>query len=38
MLISEVLQSNFEVRPASKGILSQILYELHKYLIPRIVC
>lgn len=38
MLISEVLQSSFEVRSASKGILPQILYELHKYLILKIVC
>lgn len=38
MLISEVLLSNFEGRSASKGILPQILYEPHKYLIPKIVC
>ena len=38
MLISEVLQSNFDVKSAYKGIMPQILYELHKYLISKIVC
>lgn len=38
MYISQVLQSNSEVRSAFERVLPQIFCELYRYLIPNVVC